>query len=267
MSTIFAAPAIYVFRQNLGYFVFIRRVKSHAIFFNSTKPNALTQPRPSRMPFLSACSIDNPLSSLFQTFRYSSDVFERLMSTGSKRFSLLICLDVTKFFLAKCLYSYRGDLPKNLFKITAQGCKKDNFRLTSVAPRSCCLSSLLGTGQSEVSRKHSEGWHFTIIRTNLSESRLLGSSLIPYIPLTFPESRTVFWWNPGSSEYPFRTGMKLTPLGKHSVISKGKSTGLTLGSPYINFVRDGRHFLRALFCTVIHSDWIYTAGFVLFHEC
>ena len=37
---------------------------------------------------------------------------------------------------------------------------------TSVAPRSCCLSSLLGTGQREVSRKHSEGWHFTIIRTN-----------------------------------------------------------------------------------------------------
>ena len=173
-----------------------------------------------------------------------------------------------QIYIAKCLFSNRGDLPKNLFQITAQGCKKkNNFRLTSVPPWSCWLSSLLGTGQREVSRKRSEGWHLTIIRTNFSESRLLGNSLIPYIPLTFPESRTVFWWNPVSSEYPFRTDMKLTPLGRHSVIWKGKSTGLTLGSPYINFVRDGRHFLRALFCTVIHSDWIYTAGFVLFQEC
>ena len=64
---------------------------------------------------------------------------------------------------------------------------------TSVAQRSCCLSFLLVTGQREVSRKHSKGWHFTIIRTNFTESRLTGGSLIPYIPLTFPEYRTVFW--------------------------------------------------------------------------
>ena len=174
-----------------------------------------------------------------------------------------------QIYIAKCLFSNRGDLPKNLFQITAQECKKkNNFRLTSVAPWSCWLSSLLGTGQREVSRKHSEGWHFTIIRTNFSKSRLLGNSLIPYIPLTFPESRTVFWWNPAYPECSFRTGLKITPLGRHSVISKGKSTGLTLGSPYNNFVRDGRHFLRTFFCTImIHSDWIYTAGFVLFHEC
>ena len=160
--------------------------------------------------------------------------------------------------IAKCLYSYTDDLPKYLFKITAQGCKKKTSGWRPSLHGSCWLSSLLGTGQREVSRKHSEGWHFTIIRKNFSESRLPGSSLIPYIPLTFPESRTVFWWNPGSSEYPFRTGMKITPLGRHSVISKGKSTGLTLGSPYINFVRDGRHFLRALFCTMIHIDWIHS---------
>ena len=165
------------------------------------------------------------------------------MSTGSERFSLLICLDVTKFVLLSVFTLIETICPKICSKSRLKGAKKNNFRLTSVAPRSCCLSSLLGTGQREVSRKHSEGWQFTIIRTNLSESRLLGSSLIPYIPLTFPESRTVFWWNPsnlvprafplkngwgtahflrekpwgrgwnpGSSEYPFRTGMKITPL-------------------------------------------------------
>ena len=209
----------------------------------------------------------NPPSSLFQAFRYSSDVFERRMSTGSERFSLLICLDTTKFVLLGVFTLIETICPKICSRSRLKGAKKKTSGWRPSLHGSCWLSSLLGTGQREVSRKHSEGWHFTIIRTNFSESRLPGSSLIPYIPLTFPESRTVFWWNPGSSEYPFRTGMKITPLGRHSVISKGKSTGLTLGSPYINFVRDGRHFLRALFCAVIHSDWICTAGFVLFHEC
>ena len=157
------------------------------------------------------------------------------MWTGSERFSLLICLDVTKFVLLSVFTLIETICPKICSKSRLKGAKKKkNFRLTSAAPRSCWLSSLLGTGQREVSRKHSEGWHFTIIRTNLSESRLPGSSLIPYIPLTFPESRTVFWWNPGSSEFPFWTGMKITPLSGHSVISKGKSTGLALGSPYIS---------------------------------
>ena len=30
----------------------------------------------------------------------------------------------SQIFIAKCLYSYRDDLPKNLLKITAQVCKK-----------------------------------------------------------------------------------------------------------------------------------------------
>ena len=124
MGTIFAVPAIYVFRQNLGYFVFVRRVKSSAIFFNSTKPNALTQTRPFRMPFLSACTIDNPLFSLFQAFRYSSDVFERRMSTGSGRFSLLICLDVTKFVLLSVFTLIETICPKICSKSRLKGAKK-----------------------------------------------------------------------------------------------------------------------------------------------
>ena len=31
--------------------------------------------------------------------------------------------------IAKCLYSYRDDLPKNLFKITAEECKKSTSGL------------------------------------------------------------------------------------------------------------------------------------------
>ena len=44
-----------------------------------------------------------------------------------------MCIDM-------CLYSYRDDLPKNLFKITAQVLQKVHFQLTSVAkePPYCC---------------------------------------------------------------------------------------------------------------------------------
>ena len=42
-------------------------------------------------------------------------------------FSLLICLDATKFILLKCFYSYKHDLLKKLFKVTAQECKRSTF--------------------------------------------------------------------------------------------------------------------------------------------
>ena len=87
----------------------------------------------------------------------SSYVFEPRTSSGSERFSLLICLDTTKVCIAKCLYSYRDDLPKNLFKITAQGCKK----------------------KREVSRKHSEGWYFTIIKGKFWRIPLTGQQSYP----------------------------------------------------------------------------------------
>ena len=42
----------------------------------------------------------------------------------------LICVDATKFVLLNaCLYSYRDDLSKSLFKITAQVGKKAIFSL------------------------------------------------------------------------------------------------------------------------------------------
>ena len=46
----------------------------------------------------------------------SKGVFERCTSTGSKAFCLSICLDATELVqicIAKCLYSYRDDLPEN----------------------------------------------------------------------------------------------------------------------------------------------------------
>ena len=45
--------------------------------------------------------------------------------------------------IAKFLCSYRDDLLKNLFKITAQVCKKVFFRLTCVAQKRRSLNSLL----------------------------------------------------------------------------------------------------------------------------
>ena len=41
-------------------------------------------------------------------------------------FSLLICLDAIDLY-SKCLYSCRDDLPKSLFKITAQVYKKSTL--------------------------------------------------------------------------------------------------------------------------------------------
>ena len=53
----------------------------------------------------------------------SSDVFERRTSTGSEPFSLFSKPLRYLIYIAKCPNSYRDDLPKNLFKITAQVCK------------------------------------------------------------------------------------------------------------------------------------------------
>ena len=46
-------------------------------------------------------------------------------STGCRPFSPLICLDATEFVLLSVFtLTYRDNLPKNLFKIMAQECKK-----------------------------------------------------------------------------------------------------------------------------------------------
>ena len=53
----------------------------------------------------------------------NSDVFEPRTSTGGEPFSILNCLDATKFVLLRIFTLYRDDLRKHLFKITAQECK------------------------------------------------------------------------------------------------------------------------------------------------
>ena len=54
------------------------------------------------------------------------------MSTRSEPFSLLISLDATIFVLLSVFKSSRDDLPKYLFKIMVQECKKSTS--------SCCAS-------------------------------------------------------------------------------------------------------------------------------
>ena len=53
----------------------------------------------------------------------SDGVFERRTPTGSKAFSVLICLDAAKFGLLS-VFTLRDDFPESLGKTTAQGCKK-----------------------------------------------------------------------------------------------------------------------------------------------
>ena len=45
--------------------------------------------------------------------------FEQRTSTGSKAFSLLICLEVKKICISKFLFSYKDDLPESLNQTTA----------------------------------------------------------------------------------------------------------------------------------------------------
>ena len=46
-----------------------------------------------------------------------------------------------QIFIAKFLFSFKDDLPESFNQATAQWCKV-HFRLTSVAQKRCCLSSL-----------------------------------------------------------------------------------------------------------------------------
>ena len=72
----------------------------------------------------------------------SKNVLERNTSTGSEKFCLAICLDATKFALFRvfiltetiCLKTQARSLPEN---------EKVHFRLTCVAHKRLCLTSLL----------------------------------------------------------------------------------------------------------------------------
>ena len=72
----------------------------------------------------------------------SKDVFERSTSTGSVAFSLLICLDANKLVLlsfCSLLKRFTREFQPNRSPMM----QKVHFRLTSVAQKRCCLSSLL----------------------------------------------------------------------------------------------------------------------------
>ena len=53
-----------------------------------------------------------------------SDAFERRTSTGCELFFSFNMPWRHQIYIAKCLYSYRDNLPTNLFQITAEGYKK-----------------------------------------------------------------------------------------------------------------------------------------------
>ena len=74
-----------------------------------------------------------------------------------------------------------------------------------------------------------------------TKKRLLGSSLIPYIPLTFPESRTVFWWNPGNlvpRALPLKKWVGRRPFFKGKAVGtrlKSRILGIPFPNRYENY--------------------------------
>ena len=72
----------------------------------------------------------------------SSTFFERRTSTGSEPFSLLICLDATKFVLLTVFTLVEMICP-NFCSKSQLKCAKSPLCLTRVAQKRCCLSSLL----------------------------------------------------------------------------------------------------------------------------
>ena len=73
----------------------------------------------------------------------NSNVFELRTSTGSELVFSVIMPWRHQICMANCLYSYGDDLPKSLFKITAQEGKKVHFRLPCVAQKRRCLNCLV----------------------------------------------------------------------------------------------------------------------------
>ena len=74
------------------------------------------------------------------SFPTSSDVFDKnVTSTASVLFFSLNLPWRYQICMAKCVYSYRDDLPKKLFKITAQE-QKAHFWLTCVVEKRRCLN-------------------------------------------------------------------------------------------------------------------------------
>ena len=87
---------------------------------------------PVRPPQFRRDSLRNYYTSAF----YKELFWATHVNQNSELFAILICLDATKFILL----THKDDLPKKLFKITAQKCRKARFRLMCVAQKRRCFS-------------------------------------------------------------------------------------------------------------------------------
>jgi len=80
----------------------------------------------------------------------SKGVFERRTSTGSKAFFRLIYLDATTFVLLCFFPLVQTFCLKILAKTLTKNEKKENFRLTCLAQKCCCSSSLIAAEEYNV---------------------------------------------------------------------------------------------------------------------
>ena len=72
----------------------------------------------------------------------SNNVYEGRTSTGSELFTLLICLEATKFVLLSVLLLNR-QFAQEFVQNLCRRVQKVQFRLTCVAQKHLCLSSLI----------------------------------------------------------------------------------------------------------------------------
>ena len=73
----------------------------------------------------------------------SKGVFERRTSTGSEVFFIFKPLDATKFVFPSVFTIIETICPKLCAKTPSKNEKKDHFRLTCVAQKRLCISSLI----------------------------------------------------------------------------------------------------------------------------
>ena len=163
------------------------------------------------------------------------------MSTGSERFSLLICLDVTKLVLLSVFTLIKTICPKICSKSWLKGAKKQQLPVDVRRSKKLLLKLPIGDGTKRGKQETQRGVALHILKTNFNKSRLPGSSLIPYIPLTFPESRTVFWWNPGNlvpRALPLKKWVGRRPFFKGKAVGtrlKSRILGIPFPNRYENY--------------------------------
>ena len=73
----------------------------------------------------------------------TSDVFERRHVNRKRVFFIFNMPRRNQICIARCLHSYRDDLPKNLLKRQGSRAEKVHFRSTCVAQKRRCLNFLI----------------------------------------------------------------------------------------------------------------------------